>query len=217
MCKVYLLGGERIHKRDGEEVNRQAFSDAGGSPDVLVFSWARANFDQMYQRQKLVYDYLRYLGARRVSVVDFSTAHRELVEKMVQADLIYLTGGSPSILIERFKQARMEDLIRDFEGVIVGRSAGALALCKKCLVTIRSSKQLKIIEGLNLVDLTLKAHYSRKKDEQIQKLSMGERIFAVPRGSAVVYDKGVLRCINQVFLFENGKRQEYSILVEEEK
>ena len=217
MRKVYLLGGERIHKRDGEEVNRQAFSDAGGSPDVLVFSWARANFDQMYQRQKLVYEYLRYLGARRVSVVDFSTPYSELVEKIFQADLIYLTGGSPSILIERFKQVGVDGLLKDFKGVIVGRSAGALALCKKCLVTIKSSKQLKIIEGLNLVDVTLKAHYSCKKDEQIQKLSMDERIFAVPRGSALVYDKGSLRCINQVFLFENGKHQKYSIPIEEEK
>lgn len=209
MRNVYLLGGERVHKRDGEEVNRQAFSDAGGSPDVLVFPWARANFDQTYQQQKLVYDYLRYLGARSVTVVDYSISQRELREKIAQADLIYLTGGSPSILIERFKHRGVDRLLKDFDGTIVGRSAGALALCKKCLVTIRVTKQLKIINGLNLVDLTMKAHYSRKKDEQIKKFSMDERIFAVPRGSAIVYDKGTLKCINQTFLFENGKRQEY--------
>ncbi|MCL2642828.1 MAG: Type 1 glutamine amidotransferase-like domain-containing protein [Candidatus Bathyarchaeota archaeon] len=208
MCKVYLLGGESVRKRDGEKVNRQAFNDAGGSPDVLVFSWARANFDQTYQRQKLVYSYMQYLGANKVTFVDYSVSHQELERKISQTDLIYLTGGSPSILIERFKRKSVDVLLKDFDGVIVGRSAGALALCKKCLVTIRATKQVKIIEGLGLIGLTMKAHYTRKKDAQLKVLSMEEPIFAVPRGSALIYDyKNKLSCINLVYLFENGERQ----------
>jgi cyanophycinase-like exopeptidase len=210
MRKVYLLGGESIRKRDGETVNEQAFSDAGGSPDVLVFSWARANFDRLYQRQKMVYNYLRYLGAKNVAVVDYSTPQEELKEKISQTDLIYLTGGSPSILVERFKRTGVDVLLKDFGGVIVGRSAGAVALCKKCVVTIRSTKQVKVVDGLGLIDVTMKAHYTRKKDEPLKKLSMGGRIFAVPLGSALVYSQGALSCINPVFLFENGERQKMS-------
>jgi peptidase E len=207
MRKVYLLGGECIKKRDGEKVNAEAFSDAGGSPSVLVFSWARASFDRTYRRQKMVYDYLRYLGADYVTFVDYSTPLKELKEKISQTDLIYLTGGSPSILVERFKRTGVDALLDAFEGVVVGRSAGALALCKKCVVTLRPNKRVKIVDGLGLIDLTLKAHYSPRKDEQLKTLSMGERIFAVPRGSALVYNKGALSCINRVFLFENGERQ----------
>ena len=207
MRKVYLLGGESIKKRDGEKVNQHAFSEAGGSPDVLVFSWARASFDRLYQRQKLVYNYLRYLGASNVTVVDYSTSLEALKEKISQTDLIYLTGGSPSILIERFKRTGVDSLLAGFDGVVVGRSAGALALCKKCVVTIRSTKQVKMVDGLGLIDVTLKAHYTRKKDEQLKMLSVGGRIFAVPRGSALVYDAGCFSCINRVYLFENGDRQ----------
>jgi peptidase E len=207
MRKVYLLGGESIRKRDGEKVNQQAFSDAGGSPEVLVFSWARANFDQQYQREKLVYNYLRYLGAGYISVVDYSTPLQELKEKISQADLIYLTGGSPSILVERFKRVGVDVLLKDFDGIVVGRSAGALALCRKCLVTIRSTKQVKMVDGLGLLDLTMKAHYTRQKDKQLKALSVGGRIFAVPKGSALVVDQTGFSCINSVFLFENGERQ----------
>ena len=211
MRKVYLLGGESIKKRDGEKVNAQAFSDAGESPNVLVFSWARASFDRTYQRQKMVHDYLRYLGADYVTFVDYSTPLKELKEKISQTNLIYLTGGSPSILVERFKRTGVDALLDAFEGVVVGRSAGALALCKKCVVTLRPNKQVKIVDGLGLIDLTLKAHYSPRKDEQLKMLSMGERIFAVPRGSALVYDKGALSCINRVFLFEKGERQKVAL------
>ncbi|MCL1966222.1 MAG: Type 1 glutamine amidotransferase-like domain-containing protein [Candidatus Bathyarchaeota archaeon] len=207
MRKVYLLGGERIRKRDGERVNRQAFNAAGGSPEVLVFSWARANFDQIYQRQELVYNYLRYLGANSVTVVDYSTTQQEIREKFSQADLIYITGGSPSILIERFKHMHVDDLLKTFNGVIVGRSAGALALCTKCIVTIRATKQTKIIDGLGIVNLTMSAHYTRKKDAQLKELSRNNQIFAVPKGSALIFtEPNILSRINEVILFKNGKR-----------
>jgi hypothetical protein len=49
------------------------------------------------------------------------------------------------------------------------------------------------------------AHYNSKKAEQLKSLSMGKQIFAVPKGSALLYTKmGVLSRINRVFLFENG-------------
>jgi peptidase E len=209
MRKVYLLGGESIKKREGEKVNQAAFNDAGGSPDVLVFSWARASFDRFYLRQKMVYNYFRYLGAENVTVVDYSTPLEELKEKISQTDLIYLTGGSPSILVERLRRVGVDTLLDGFEGVVVGRSAGALALCKKCVVTLRPNKRITVVEGLGLLDVTMKAHYSCGKDEELKTLSMAEQIFAVPQGSALVYDKGALSCINRVFLFENGERQKW--------
>jgi peptidase E len=210
MHKVYLLGGESIRKRDGEEVNEAAFSEAGRAPDVLVFSWARASFDRFYKRQLMIYNYLRYLGAGNVNIVDYSTPPEEIKEKISQTDLIYLTGGSASILVERFQRTGVDALLDGFKGVIVGRSAGALALCKKCVVTVKSNKQVKVVDGLGLIDVTMKAHYTPEKDEQLKTLSVCERIFAVPTGSALVYDKGALSAINSIFLFDHGKRQKIS-------
>ena len=207
MPKIYLLGGENIYKRDAQDVNQQAFNDAGESPNVLVFSWARASFDKTYLRQKIVYDYFRYLGARTVNTVDYPTSPEVIVKKMSQANLVYLTGGIPTVLLERLKKDNVDRLIANFEGVIVGRSAGALALCKRCVITCRPTKEIKVIRGLGLVDVTLKAHYESANDEVLKALSCEERIFAVPKGSALVYNNGELSFINSVFLFENGERK----------
>ena len=57
MPKYYLLGGENTHKRDAEEINQRAFNDAGKSPRVLVFSWARASFDRAYPKSQLLFDF----------------------------------------------------------------------------------------------------------------------------------------------------------------
>jgi peptidase E len=210
MPKYYLLGGENTHKRDAQEVNQRAFNDTGKLPRVLVFSWARASFDKTYLKSKLLFDYFRSLGASTVNTVDYSCSSTEIKEKISESDLVYLTGGVPSVLVERLLKSSIDSLLKDFEGVIVGRSAGALALCQKCVITCRSTLELKVIDGLGLVDLTLKAHYKLGMDEKLKELSKTQDIFAVPKGSALVCDGGKLSVINKVYLFSKGKSQLFS-------
>lgn len=206
MPKIYLLGGENIYKRDAKDVNQQAFNEAGESPNVLVLSWARASFDKNYKRRKIIYDYFRFLGACSVDIIDYLANKEEIAEKMAQSNLIYLTGGVPSVLIERLTKEGIDNLLRSFSGIIVGRSAGALALCKKCIITCRSNKEVRIIEGLRLVDITLKAHYKPANDSALKALSFKDKIFAVPKGSALIYNTSLLSSINEVFYFENGEK-----------
>jgi dipeptidase E len=207
MPRYYLLGGENTHRRDAEEINQTAFNDAGKTPRVLIFSWARASFDRAYPKSKLIFDYFRCLGASTVNTVDYSCSYEEIKEKMAESDLVYLTGGVPTVLVERLKKAGIRNLFRDFEGVIVGRSAGALALCKKCIITCRSTAEIKVIDGLGLVDITFKAHYKLGKDERLKELSKMEDVFAVPKGSALICVDGNLSAINGVYLFHDGERQ----------
>ena len=63
---------------------------------------------------------------------------------------------------------------------------------------------------LGLVDLTLKAHYRLGMDKQLKELSKTQDIFAVPKGSALVYDNENLSFINNVYLFNKGERQTLS-------
>ena len=210
MPKYYLLGGENTHKRDAQEVNQKAFNDSGGAPKVLVFSWARASFDKTYPKSKLLFNYFRSLGATTVNTVDYSSSCLEIKEKISESDLVYLTGGVPSVLVERLKKSGISSLLEEFEGVVVGRSAGALALCRKCVITYRSSCAVKVIDGLGLVDLTLKAHYKLGVDEKLKELSKNQDIFAVPKGSALICNDGDLSAINKVYLFHEGERQIFS-------
>ena len=89
----------------------------------------------------------------------------------------------------------------------MGRSAGALALCKRCIATCRSNGKVKIVEGIGLADLTLKVHYIPANDETLKRFSTKEKIFAVPEGSALVYDRGELSAIGRVYVFTDGERQ----------
>ncbi len=207
MPTYYLLGGENTRQRDAQTVNEQAFSDAGGNPVVLVFSWARACFDRSYIKSKRIFDYFRSLGANSVSFVDYSWSNGEIKDALSQANVVYLTGGVPAILLERLKRLGVDELLCGFGGVVVGRSAGALALCSRCVTTLRDSKKVRVVDGLRLVPLTLKAHYKLGTDEALMEFSRQEDIYAVPKDSAVVYRNGELSYIGDVYLFHKGTRE----------
>ena len=164
MPKLYLLGGENVFKRSAREVNERAFQDAGEPLVVLVFPWARASFDKGYKKRKRLVDYFISLGASTINFIEYSDSNETIAEKMADSNLVYLTGGLASVLVERLKNMGVDRLLHDYGGVIVGRSAGALALCRKCIITCRSNSKVKIIDGLGLADLTLKVHYKPEKD-----------------------------------------------------
>jgi dipeptidase E len=210
MSKLYLLGGENVYRRSAREVNERAFQDAKEPLGVLVFPWARASFDKGYQKRKTLVDYFINLGASTINFIEYSDSNETIAKKMADSNLAYLTGGLASILVERLKNMGVDRLLHDYGGVIVGRSAGALALCRKCIITCRSNSKVKIINGLGLVDLTLKVHYKPEKDDALERLSRQEKIYAVPEGSALVYDDDAYSFIGEVYLFEHGEKRKIS-------
>jgi peptidase E len=207
MAKLYFIGGENIAKRDSREINEAAFGDAGGAPAVVVFPWARASFDNTYKRRKRLFDYFRNLGACTVDFAEYSDSFEKVTEKVEGSDLIYLPGGLASVLVERLKNRSVDRLLRKYDGVVVGRSAGALALGKKCVVTKNRRKPTSmIISGIGLLDFSVKAHYKPSKDGELKRLSKEEKIYAIPERSALVYDNDALSFIGNVYLFQNGEK-----------
>ena len=213
MAKLYLLGGENTIKRTAREINHAAFIDAGGSPDVLVFTWARASFDNIYARRRRIRGYFQSLGAKSVKFVDYSESLEEISAQMTQSTLIYLTGGQLTILITRLKAKGVDDLLRDFSGVIVGRSAGALALAKQGVVTERYSQKVKLMPGLGLANLYLKTHYKPAKDEALKRLSVTQKIYAIPSASALIWKDNKASFFGKCFLFEKGEKRKLQQLL----
>ncbi len=208
MGTLYFLGGENVTRKDAKDINTMAFEHAGGAPRVLVFPWARASFDSYFERRRRLTEYFRTLGACEVAFSEYSETSEEISAKVASADLLYLTGGQVSILSSRMRIKGIEGLLRDYDGVVVGRSAGAVVLGKTCLVTNRYSGSNKTVSGIGLVDFSIKAHYLPTQDGQLKLLSQMVRVYAIPQSSALVFDRDThaITAVGNVFLFENGKK-----------
>jgi peptidase E len=207
MSKLYLLGGEDIEKRDAREINKKAFVDAGGAPVVLVFPWAAESVGKADEYRKALVNYFEDLGASTVDFAEYSDSLGGIAEKVERSDLIYLPGGHTRSLVRRIRNKNVDILLREYDRVIVGRSAGALALCKECILTRnRGNPVTIIIAGIRLVDFSVKVHYNPSRDSELKKLSKEGKIYAIPERSALVYDNGALSFIGDVYLFQNGNK-----------
>jgi len=207
MTRLYFLGGEDIVKRDSKEINKKAFTDAGGAPVVLVFPWTAESVDKADKYRKTMIDYFKELGASKIEIAEPSDLLEEIAEKINGSDLIYLPGGDTKILVERIKNAKVDNLLRKYSKVMLGNSAGALAMCKDCILTKgKDNPVTTIISGFGLVDFSVDVHYDASKDEELKKLSTKRRIYAIPERCAVVYNNGNLSFIGDVYLFYGGKK-----------
>lgn len=207
MARLYFLGGEDVAKRDSKEINRKAFIDAGIVPVVLVFPWTAESIDKPDKYRKMMADYFEELGASRIEFAEYSDSLEEIAEKVNSSDLIYFPGGVTRILVERIKNAKVDNLLRKYDKVIVGNSAGALALCKDCILTKdKDNPETTIISGFGLVDFSVEVHYNASNDRELKKLSKKRKIYALPERCALVCDNGNLSFIGNVYLFYEGKR-----------
>jgi peptidase E len=218
MTKVYFLGGEDIAERNSKEINEKAFTDSGGSPAVLVFPWTAESVDRTIGYNKMTADYFADLGARSVEFVELSDSLQEIAERMSASDLIYLPGGDTKLLLARMIDSKVDSLIREYRKVIIGNSAGALALSKNYVVVRGEDGETKAeaAPGLGLVDFGITVHYrmpskiysGRSLDNELESLSqeLEMAIYAIPETCALICSDGSLSFVGSVYLFQEGKR-----------
>jgi dipeptidase E len=206
MLRLYLLGGEDISIRNSKEIDSQAFADAGGSPQVVVFPWtSKGKMREDVPRRALV-DYFKDLGARGVRFIEPSLPYSEMVKLVEQSDLIYLPGGDPKVLVERMRSTGVANLLSSYDEVIMGNGAGALALCSEYVTLSEESDPSIVSSGLGLVDIGLAVQYESYMDAQLENLSTSRSIFAIPEGGAVVITCCSISLIGHVAVFQEGRK-----------
>lgn len=75
------------------------------------------------------------------------------LEKVISADVIFMTGGLPHLLCNRIREWNLMESIRRFSGIVMGASAGAMAQMKEYHVTPDEDyPRYGYYKGLGLLD-----------------------------------------------------------------
>jgi len=101
-AQIFLIGGEDVKKRNCAEINKIYFSLVE-KPIVLVIPWTTNDKEKEAFYRKVLKDYFLDLGAIEVLFLE-EDDDREVVEnKFSKANILYLPGGDPKILLEKLK------------------------------------------------------------------------------------------------------------------
>ncbi len=178
---IYFIGGEDVKTRSCYSIMKSAMKDAKGKR-VLILMLTTEDTTKIEKYKHVLLDYFHDLGAE----VSFIYPWSEKVE--LNCDLIYIPGGLPKVFLKYAEKFNLKKLLKKFDGVIVGNSAGALVLCKDCIITAdEDHPRTHVVPGLGLVDFSVEVHYDGN-EELMKQLAKGREIYAVEENSAIKYD-----------------------------
>ena len=136
------------------------------------------------------------------------------------ADLIILAGGHVPTQNRFFNKIGLKDLLMDFQGVVIGISAGSMNSSE--MVYVQPEEEGEAIDfgfqrffpGLGLTKTMLIPHYHRKKDYIIDGLrlfedvtfpdSIGKKFYAIPDGSYLFIEGGREHIRGEAYLIKDG-------------
>jgi len=149
---IVLQGGEDIKRK----TNRKLLEDIvkiSREKSIAVIPWTTDDPEKEKYYRGIIADYFRELGARKIYFIERRHEKEEIRMILDKADILYLPGGDPKILYSTIKEKGIEELIKEFNGIIIGNSAGAIVLSK-------GEVSNEINPGLGIVDFYVKVHFT---------------------------------------------------------
>lgn len=147
-----------------------------------------------------------------MELLQFETDAQDMVRKINAHDVLYFIGGRPDLLMQRLHEKNLIPVIKQFQGLIIGYSAGALVLSNDCIISKDEDyPKTNVIIGIGLVDFSIEVHYETSIDEEIIGLSNKREIYAIPNGSAIFWNGIKIICINEIYHFSNLSKEKITL------
>lgn len=165
MKKIIILEVENIKERTLFNFHRTLFNKIP-STKVLVLLWTTNDEEKKKKYEKIIKEYFEDLGASEV--IFLKENDHNLKEKFKKTNVIYLPGGDTEVLLEKLdKNPEVIEELKRFKGVIIGNSAGAIALSNEGYGH-RNGKLIKY-KGLKLVNLKIFVHFRWEEANKIKE------------------------------------------------
>jgi peptidase E len=189
MMKLWFVGGRNPLTGELDEVMHflSDYIDCETNILVIPFATEELKIDRWFNSAKRSFE---DIGVEEINLLDPHSTIQNMQREIRQHHVLYFTGGRPEILMERLSQHDLIQSIKDFTGLMIGVSAGALAFCNDCMITKDEDyPETQVIQGLGLVDFSVEVHYNGTVDEELLPLSDKREIYAIPNGSAFLMSK----------------------------
>ena len=180
---IYDVMQHHIQKDDRVLVILYSFFDIWFSTEAQYQAYYHkdAEYVQKMQRQFSIY------GVSEVSFLNYyADDETTRIEKIKHATILYFPGGAPDQMMKRFDQHQLVKPLKQFKGLTIGSSAGAMIHLKKPhLYKDDDYHKFQYIQGLGYMDgFDISVHYRRRnqQDKAIRRV-VSERaidIYAIP-------------------------------------
>ena len=147
-------------------------------------------------------------------------------ELVRNSDLLVFTGGHVPTQNRFFQKIGLKELLKDFDGIIIGISAGTMNCASVVYAQPEEPGEAidlayeKFIPGLGLTDVMLVPHYQMTKDYTLDGMrlyeditfgdSHGRKIYVMVDGTYLYIDANKQELRGEAYLIENGRMRQLS-------
>lgn len=189
---------------------------------LLVVAADPLAFDQNDEMADTFAGCFEYHGMQLTSVDICDARTENWTEDLVYgSDVIILGGGHVPTENAFFRRIGLRDLLEDYEGVVIGISAGSM----NCASIVYAQPELpgeavdpayqRYLSGLGLTDIMVLPHYQKVKDVIIDGMRLYEDVtygdsydnafLAIVDGSYVLVENGTSVLFGEGYCIENGE------------
>ncbi|MDD5416961.1 MAG: Type 1 glutamine amidotransferase-like domain-containing protein [Candidatus Aenigmarchaeota archaeon] len=216
--KNYLEGGNNMKTGVGKTLDRKILKEVK-EPVIFVLHWTSRDVEKLKHYRKIMKKYFTNLGAKKILFSYFDDSYEDIKQKIEKSNMIYFPGGEPDLLYKTIKKKGITKLLKSFDGIIFGTSAGALIQCKRYAIIKEQGgrKKTKLETGIGFVDIIVEVHYGNKNpnlsppktDEELKKLSKrtNKKIYAICDAAAIEVSNSHYKYHGKIYCFENGSRR----------
>lgn len=229
--KVFLTSNlNHYEKIDGVKVAKeidnknglvdQLKSKLGGTRGILYIPADASDKGRIEEYSKILFDALRLSGIvfDNYYIVDDKSSVEEVRDKVLNSDLIFLSGGDTFTQMQYFEDIKLRDILSNYEGVIVGQSAGAINLVEDVYNSPECEEDFSrpcCFKGLGKTNINIEPHFvldtsDFDSDEMLHRNVMLEEsrkryLYAISDGSHI-FDDGVEGIIyGECYLLRDGE------------
>lgn len=228
MIRFLTSDFKHYHKVDGQKI-ANSFDNTNGIVDqikeylkekntILFISADSKDIEKVSLYSQLLFEGLRLSGIEFKNYLILSNKTKinakEYVEK---ADLIFLSGGDTYIQHQFFTEIKLKYLLINFNGLIIGQSAGAINMANSVFNSPENQEQSEPIffDGLGLTNINIAPHFQyddtnfddngKYQRNAIIRESYNRQIYGQCNGSHIIIDENNVATIyGDTYLIENG-------------
>lgn len=187
---------------------------------ILYIPADATNKDKIEEYSSILFDALKLSGIvfGNYYVVDDMSSEDEIRDRVLKSDLVFLSGGDTFTQMQYFKKINLREILSDYEGVIVGQSAGSINLAEDVYNSPECEEDLKrtsFFKGLGKTNINIEPHFvldtsNFDSDEMLHRNAMLEEskkrdLYALPDVSHI-FDDGFRQFIyGECYLLRNGE------------
>lgn len=189
----------------------------GGNNAILYIASSPDDSEKVDNYASLIFEGLKASGITFSEYLILDNRTKDNASEYVKrSNVIFLSGGDTYIENEFFKQIHLKELLYDFDGIIIGQSAGSINMAELTYNSPEEGEESEPIyfEGLGLSNINIEPHFVLDTTE-FDELQMYQRnhqleeskrrpIYALCDGAHILETDDSITVYGKAFLIKDG-------------